>query len=60
MSKRPVDPDKKPEFAGLNDVEIGIALWAGNLSDDDRALAIRALEGTLTEEDHARSDDVDE
>jgi len=60
MSKRPVDPDKKLEFAGMNDVEIGIALWAENLSDDDRALAIRALEGTLTEEDHARRDDVDE
>ena len=38
----------------MNDVEIAIALWAENLSDEDRAATIRALEGTLTEEDHAR------
>ena len=44
----------------MNDVEIGLALWAENLSEDDRALAIRALFGTLNAEDHARSDDVDE
>jgi len=44
----------RPEFAGMNDVEIAIALWAENLSDEDRAAAIRALEGTLTDEDHAR------
>jgi hypothetical protein len=60
MSQRPIDPHKRPEFAGMNDVEIGLALWAENLSEDDRALAIRALFGTLNAEDHARSDDVDE
>jgi hypothetical protein len=44
----------RPEFAGMNDVEIAIALWAESLSDEDRAASIRALNGTLTEEDHAR------